>query len=262
MAYETVTFTVADGVATITMNRPDVANALNLTMARELAELAIECDERDDVRAVILTGNGRFFSAGGDLDGFSKAAERAGALSKQMTMYVHSAVSRFSRMDAPLIGAVNGMAAGAGFSFAMSCDIVIVEESAQLLSAYTSSGLSPDGSSTYFLPRVVGYKRAYELMVLNRRLTAAEALEWGIATKVVPDGESLTQAKELAAKLASGPTKAYGSVKRLLHASSTETLETQMESESRAFADVLRTEDAQEGVAAFLEKRKPEYKGR
>ena len=261
MAYEAVIFTVDDAVATITMNRPEVANALSLTMAKELAELAIACDERPDIRAVILTGSGRFFSAGGDLDGFSKAGADAGALSKEMTMYVHSAVSRFSRMDAPLIAAVNGMAAGAGFSFAVSCDIVIAEESAQFLSAYTSSGLSPDGSSTYFLPRVVGFKRAYELMVLNRRLSAAEALEWGIATRVVPDGESLSHAAELAGKLASGPTKAFGSVKRLLHASLTETLETQMESEARAFADVLRSDDAQEGVAAFLEKRKPQYRG-
>lgn len=262
MTYDTVTFAIDGAVATITMDRPESANALNLTMAKELAELAIVCDENPQIRCVILTGVGRFFSAGGDIAGFFDAGEGAGALIKEMTMHFHAAVSRFSRMDAPLVGAVNGMAAGAGFSTAASCDLVVAGESAQFLSAYTSSGLTPDGSSTYFLPRLVGLKRAMELMITNRRLTAAEAVEWGLATMVVPDDQLMTTVNELAGRLASGPTRAFGGVKRMLHDSLSSSLETQMEIEARNIADITRTEDAREGISAFLEKRKPAFVGR
>lgn len=262
MTYETVTFATDGAVATITMNRPESANALNLTMAKELAELAIRCDEDPQIRCVILTGAGRFFSAGGDMAGFSDAGDKAGALIKEMTMHFHAAVSRFSRMDAPLIGAVNGMAAGAGFSTAASCDLVVAAKSAQFLSAYTSSGLTPDGSSTYFVPRLVGLKRAMELMITNRRLSAQEALEWGFVNTVVPDDQLMTTVTELAERLAAGPTKAFGGVKRMLHDSLSSSLETQMELEARHIADITRTEDAQEGIAAFLGKRKPTFGGR
>lgn len=261
MTYETVLFDVADGVATITMNRPDAANALNLTMAKELGELAIRCDEDPAVRAVVITGAGRFFSAGGDMSGFQEAGDRAGSLIKEMTMHFHAAVSRFNRMDPPVVGAVNGMAAGAGFSFASSCDILIAAESAVFLSAYTASALTPDGSSTYFIPRLVGLRRAMDLMLTNRRLTAAEAMSWGMVSRVVADDEVLPAATELAASLAAGPTRSYGATKRMLHESLSSSLETQMELEARTIADVTRTADAREGITAFLEKRRPHFTG-
>lgn len=261
MAYDTLIFDVAEGVATITMNRPDAANALNLTMAKELGQVAIRCDEDPGIRAVVLTGMGRFFSAGGDIAGFKSAGGEAGMLLKDMTMHFHAAVSRFSRMDPPLIGAVNGMAAGAGFSFAISCDIVIAAESAQFLSAYTVSALTPDGSSTYFLPRLVGLNRAMDLMILNRRLSAEEALDWGLVTRVVPDDDLSASVAELSGRLAAGPTKAYGGVKRMLHESLSSSLETQMELEARTIADISRTADAREGITAFLEKRPPVFHG-
>lgn len=261
MSYETVTFDLEDGVATLTMNRPEAANALNLTMARELGELAIRCDEDPAIRALILTGAGRFFSAGGDIAGFQRAGDRVGSLVKEMTMHLHSAVSRFNRMDAPVVGAVNGMAAGAGFSLASSCDILVAAKSAVFLSAYTASALTPDGSSTYFIPRLVGLRRAMELMLTNRRLSAAEALEWGMVTQVVPDADLLTTATELAGRLASGPTKAFGATKRMLHESLSSSLETQMELEARTIADITRTSDAREGIDAFLAKRPPSFTG-
>ncbi len=262
MTYETVLFNVADSVGTIVMNRPNEANALNLTMAKELAELAIRCDEDDDIRAVVITGVGRFFSAGGDIASFGAAGDDAPGLIKEMTMYFHSAVSRFNRMNAPVVGAVNGVAAGAGFSFAVSCDLIVAAESATFVSAYTAAGLSPDGSGSYFLPRQIGMKRFAELMLLNRRLSAQEALEWGIVNRVVPEGEALDTAQEIARELAAGPTLAYGAVKHLLHETLSSSLETQMELEARTIADMARSADGKEGIEAFLNKRKPEFRGR
>ncbi len=261
MSEDIALFDVADGVATITLNRPAAANAMNLAMMRELMHLSIRCDEDAAIRAVVVTGQGRFFSAGGDVAGFGAAGDDAGALIKEMTAYFHAAISRFNRMDPPVIAAVNGMAAGAGWSFAASCDLTIAGESAQFLSAYTAASLSPDGSSTYFVPRLVGLKRAMELMLLNRRLSASEALEWGLVTRVVPDDEVLSTSLDLARELASGPTLAFGAVKRLLHETFSETLESQMEREARAIAAMTHTHDGREGVTAFLEKRPPRFEG-
>jgi 2-(1,2-epoxy-1,2-dihydrophenyl)acetyl-CoA isomerase len=192
---------------------------------------------------------------------FSAAGDGAGALIKEMTMYFHSAISRFARMDAPVVAAVNGMAAGAGFSLAVSCDLVVAAESAVFLSAYTAAALSPDGASTYFVPRLVGMRRAAELMLTNRRLSAAEALDWGLINEVVADDAAVGRATEVADQLASGPTVAYGAVKRMLHASLASSLETQMEMEARSIADMTRTRDGREGVSAFNEKRPPEFSG-
>ncbi len=261
MELATILFDVADGVATVTFNRPDAANAMSLQLMQELMEVSIRCDEDPTIRAVVVTGSGRFFSAGGDLAAF-EAAEDMGSLLKEMTTYFHAAVSRFSRMNAPFISAVNGMAAGAGFSFTLASDLVVAAESAVFTSAYTAAALTPDGSSTYFLPRLVGVRRAMELMLTNRRLSAAEALEWGIANRVVPDDELMDVAGELAAGLASGATVAFGRVKEMLHASLSGSLETQMEMEARAISDMSRTHDGVEGVSAFLAKRRPEFEGR
>lgn len=263
MSYENLTFTIEDGLATMTFNRPDAANGMNLAMMKEMFEVSIRCDEDPDIRALLVTGTGRFFSAGGDLKGFHEAGDQVGQLLKEMTAYLHASISRFARMDAPVIAAVNGVAAGAGFSFACACDIVIAARSATFTMAYTAGGLSPDGSSTYFVPRAIGTKRAMELMLTNRRLTADEALEWGLVNKVVEHDVLLDEATAVGLQLAKGPTKAYGSVKRLLAASLGESLETQMESEAREIAGLAsETEDAREGVAAFLEKRTPKFTGR
>jgi 2-(1,2-epoxy-1,2-dihydrophenyl)acetyl-CoA isomerase len=260
--FEKILFQVAGGVATVTFNRPDEANAMDLQLMQELMHAAIRCDEDPGIRAAVVTGRGKFFSAGGDLSSFSGAGEEIGALLKEMTVYFHAAVSRFSRMDAPLISAVNGMAAGAGFSFVAASDIAIAAESARFTSAYTAASLSPDGSSTYFVPRLVGMRRAMELMLTNRRLSAEEALEWGLITAVVPDDDLMGAVGELAASLASGATLAYGAVKRMLHESFGGTLETQMELEARSIAALAHTHDGNEGVSAFLEKRAPEFEGR
>jgi 2-(1,2-epoxy-1,2-dihydrophenyl)acetyl-CoA isomerase len=223
---------------------------------------AIECDENPDVRAVVLTGAGKMFCAGGDLKAFAGFGDALPAKLKELTTYLHAATSRFARMDAPLVCAINGVAAGAGMSLGVSGDLVLAGESAKLTMAYTGAGLSPDGSSTFFLPRLIGLRRTQELMITNRRLSAAEALEWGLLTKVVPDDALVSEAHALASQLAHGPTRAYGMVKQLLATSFSETLETQLELESRGIAGMAATPDGREGIAAFVEKRAPKFSGR
>jgi len=262
MAYETLLFEKKDGLARITLNRPDDANALNLQMGRELMEVAIACDEDASVRAVLMSATGRMFCAGGDLASFKDAGDGMGALLKELTTYLHAALSRFARMRAPLVAAVGGAAAGAGFSIVCAADLVVCGESAKFAMAYTGAGLSPDGSSTYSLPRLIGARRTLELMLLNRRLTAAEALDWGIVNEVVPDDQLAERSTALATQLAQGPTEAFAMTKKLVLASASESFETQMELEARGIAAMSRTADAREGIAAFFDKRPATFTGR
>lgn len=257
-----VLFELRDAVARITLNRPDVANAVNLELARELMHAAIRCDEDPAVRAVVIAGAGRMFCAGGDIKGFAQVGDALPSHIKEVTTYLHAAISRFTRMDAPVVAAVHGSAAGAGMSLACACDFVVAAQSARFVMAYTRAGLAPDGSSTYFLPRIVGLKRAIDLTLTNRSLSADEAHELGIVTRVVADGDLAHEVDALGARLAAGPTRTFGSVKRLFHAGWTGTLETQMELETRAIADAARTDDAREGIRAFSEKRDPVFRGR
>jgi 2-(1,2-epoxy-1,2-dihydrophenyl)acetyl-CoA isomerase len=261
MEFEGILFDVDGGVATVTFNRPDHAHSMDRDFMYELMHVAIRCDEDPGIRAVIATGSGRFFSAGGDLASFGDAGDEAGMLLKEMTTYYHAAISRFSRMNAPIIAAVNGVAAGAGLSFVAASDLAVAAESAMFTSAYTAASLTPDGSSTYFLPRLIGMRRAMELMLTNRRLSAAEALEWGLVNQVVADDELMDTVRHIATDLAGGGTLAYGAVKRMLHESFANTLETQMEMEARSIAAMSHTRDGREGIDAFLNKRTPQFRG-
>jgi 2-(1,2-epoxy-1,2-dihydrophenyl)acetyl-CoA isomerase len=260
--YATLEFDVRDGVARVTLNRPAASNALNLEMSRELMDATLRCDEDPEVRAVLLAGAGNMFCVGGDLKDFSEQGEQLPRYLKEVTTYLHAAVSRMARMDPPVIVAVQGAAAGAGISLAVSSDLVVAAESARFAMAYSNAGLTPDGSSTYYLPRLVGMKRAMELALTNRQLSAQEALAWGLVTRVVPDEDLSEEADALASQLAGGATKALGATKRLLHSGWTESLETQLEHETQTIADTARTADAREGIAAFVEKRAAEFTGR
>jgi 2-(1,2-epoxy-1,2-dihydrophenyl)acetyl-CoA isomerase len=262
MNYETIIFEVKDQVAYITLNRPEAANGLNMTSGKELMHIAIRCDEDSEIRAVLLTGRGKFFSAGGDLKYFSESGDGLSKALKEMTVYCHSAASRFTRMDKPLVTAVNGPAAGMGMSFAICGDLILAAESASFTAAYTAAALAPDGGMTYLLPRYVGLLRARELMLTNRRLSAKEALEWGLVSRVIPDAELMQEAEKLMNTLANGPTLSFGAVKRLVNVTFSQPLETQMEFEARAIADMSKTADAQEGVSAFLGRRKPTFIGK
>jgi 2-(1,2-epoxy-1,2-dihydrophenyl)acetyl-CoA isomerase len=258
---KTLLYEVKDHVARITFNRPDSANALDIEMGRDLMHAAIKVSEDSAVRAVIVTGAGKMFSGGGDLKSFAAQGDALPGHLKEVALYLHAAISRFVRMDAPVIAAVNGSAGGAGMSLCLFADLVLAAESSKFTLAYTRAGLSPDGSSTYFLPRIVGLRRALELALTNRVLSAREAMDWGIVTKVVPDSELQAEAQALASQLASGATRGLGAAKRLLHHSFAESLETQMELEAQAIADQARTRDAREGIAAFIAKRKPSFGG-
>ena len=260
MANKTVLFEVKHHVAHITLNRPHAGNSLDLEMAKELADVSLECESNRDVRAVLIGGAGNTFSAGGDVKAFAAQKDLSRYL-REMTPHIHLAVSRFARLDAPVIAAVEGAAAGFGFSLAISCDLVVAAEPAVFVMAYTKIGLAPDGGSTYFLPRLVGFKRAMELTLTNRRLSAREACDWGLVTEVVAPDRLTARAEEFAQSLAQGPTGAFGSAKRLLHGGWNQTLETQMELESRAISEAGGTADGQEGIRAFVEKRKAKFNG-
>jgi 2-(1,2-epoxy-1,2-dihydrophenyl)acetyl-CoA isomerase len=259
-SYSTLTFERQDGVALITLNRPTDANCMNQRMAAELLVVAERCAGDEGIKAVVLTGQGRFFCAGGDVKEFSGFGERTAPEIKRLADELHRAISTFSRMRAPFITAVNGVAAGAGFSLAISADLVIVAESASFTMAYTAIGLSPDGSSSYFLPRLVGLRRAQELMFTNRKLSAAEAAAWGLATRVVPDASLQDAALELARTLAKGALGSHAAIKKLLLATYASTLEDQMETEGQLISACAASPDGQEGVQSFLAKRAPKFK--
>jgi 2-(1,2-epoxy-1,2-dihydrophenyl)acetyl-CoA isomerase len=249
-------------VATLTLDRPEAFNALDLALGRELFHASLEVDEDPEVRCVVVTGAGRAFCAGGDVRAFADNLPRIGVLIKELTTYLHGAVSRLCRSDKPVIMAVNGVAAGGGLSLALSGDLVVAAESARFTLAYARIAATPDGSSSYFLPRLVGLRRAMELYFTNRMLTAREALEWGLVTRVVPDSEFAAAVGALARELAEGPTKAFGAAKRLFHQSTWESLETQMELEAQAIAASGHTEDFAAGVTAFANKRTATFRGR
>jgi 2-(1,2-epoxy-1,2-dihydrophenyl)acetyl-CoA isomerase len=261
MSYNSLVFEVKDGVGLIRLNRPDDGNAITMEMANELLDAALRCDEDPEVRAVVLTGSGKMFCVGGDLRSFAAQGERVSLYLKQVTQPFHAAISRFNWMDAPVVGAINGTAAGGGFSLALTTDIAIAGESAKFTMAYTKVGLAPDGSSSYFLARMVGLRRAKEMALLNPVLSASQALEWGLVNQVVADDQVLPAALEIAARLAKGPTLALGEAKRLILAGATESLESQMERESRGVAAMAGNADGQEGIAAFLDKRPPKFTG-
>lgn len=256
-----VTLDVANAVARVTLNRPDAGNAMDAALGRALRNVAESLQERDDVRAVLLSGTGPRFCVGGDLSYFASCPDIGAAL-QSLAGDVHAAVEAFAALDAPVVAAVHGAAAGAGLSLVAGADLVIAAEKTKFTLAYTAAGLSPDGGATWYLPRVIGHRRTAELAITNRALTAAEALEWGLVTQVVAGDELLPTAQQLAERIASGPTAAFGTVKRLLNASSNATLTQQLADEADGIVANSASADGREGVAAFLQKRRPNFAGR
>lgn len=258
--YATLQLEIRDSVAWITLNRPDAANALDHAMARDLLEVAGICDTDRSVRAVVLTGTGKVFSPGGDLKSFASQEDLPAHL-KTVTLEAHAAISRFSRMRPVVIAAVNGTAAGFGMSMVAACDLAIAADSAKFTLAYTRVGLTPDGAASYSLPRTVGLKRAMEIALTNPVLSAQQALEWGLINRVSPAEDLARDAEQWAQEIAAGATEALAVAKRLIRQGADMDLERQMEDESRAISDISRTADAQEGIAAFLEKRPATFRG-
>lgn len=254
-----IKFEKQGAIAKIELNRPDAANGLDTLMSSEFHLAARLCDNDPELKAVVLSASGRFFCAGGDIKEMLSHGDRVGEAIKALADDLHGAISTLARMQAALIVAVNGVAAGAGFSIALVGDIVLAAESASFTMAYTRAGLCPDGSSSYFLPRLVGLRRAQELMLTNRTLSAAEARDLGLVTRVVSDDELTAQANQVANELAAGARLSTAYVKKLLLASAGNDLETQMELEGQLVAQCAASPDGREGIQAFVEKRKPNF---
>jgi 2-(1,2-epoxy-1,2-dihydrophenyl)acetyl-CoA isomerase len=245
-------------VALVTLNRPESGNAINLQLAMDLLAAALACAGNSTVRAVVLSGSGRQFCFGGDLRAMASRDTQGADYIRELTTYLHAAISHFMRMNAPVLAAVNGTAAGAGVGLVAMADLALCAQSARFTLAYTNAGLTPDAATTYLLPRTLGLKRTMELLLLNRILTAAEAQLWGLINEVVPDEELLPRSLELAERLAEGASSAYGATKRLL-AHSLGALESQMVLESETIAAHAVGAEGVEGIGAFLEKRKPHF---
>ena len=261
MELATIKASIADdGVATLTLARPEAGNAIDLQLAKDLNEVTTAWSLDRRVRAVLITGEGKNFCVGGDLNSFA-AQPDVGLHVTDITTYLHAANSRLIRLAAPVIVAVQGSAAGAGMSLVASADIVLAGASSKYVMAYTGIGYTPDGSGTWSLPRVVGMRRALELVLTNRRLTAEEAAADGLVTRVVADEALADEAVAVARTLAAGPTGAFGAAKRLLWASLGNDLETQLVLETQSLATAANSADGREGVAAFLEKRAAEFRG-
>jgi 2-(1,2-epoxy-1,2-dihydrophenyl)acetyl-CoA isomerase len=252
LSYSTLDFKISTGVAQITLNRPTANNSINLKLAEELNLAAIRCCDDPEIRAVLITGNGATFCPGGDLKSFAAIDGGISSHLKLLTTHLHSATTKFVRGDAPVIAAVNGVAAGAGMSLACAADITLAAKSARFTTAYTRVGLSPDGAMSYFLPRMVGLKRATELILSCRVISAAEAREIGIVSEVLPDNQLMDQALAMATRLAERPTRALGAAKRLILQGFDESLETQMEYETTSIAGLSETPESIQMIKDFL----------
>jgi len=250
--------TTRDGsVLTITLNRPDVLNAFNKAMHDALGAALKEARD-PDVRAVVLTGAGRGFCVGQDLGEFREAP---GDIGDRLRATYHPNLLAIRALEKPVIAAVNGPAAGAGMSFACACDLRIAADSASFVPAFINIGLVPDSGGTFFVTRILGYSRAFEWLASGRKLTAAEAHGWGLVSEVVQADGLAARAAEVAAEFAALPPLAVGMTKRLLDRAGSSTLDEQLEREAQLQTAATRTEDFREGVAAFLEKRPPEFRG-
>jgi 2-(1,2-epoxy-1,2-dihydrophenyl)acetyl-CoA isomerase len=257
--YQTLKFEQRDGVAHLELHRPDAANGVNLQLAEELLHATTRLADDAAVRAVLITGAGARFCGGGDVKHFATEGEGLGHYLREVTVPLHAAMSQLVRLDAPVVVGAHGSAAGAGFGIVCAADLVVAAESTKFVLAYTGIGLTPDCSSSWFLPRLVGHRRAVELTLTNRVLDAGEARDWGIVTTVVPDDDLEHQAEQLARTLAAGPTRAYGAATRLLRESVRSSLRDHLALEAETIAALASTDDAREGLAAFVQKRKPKF---
>jgi 2-(1,2-epoxy-1,2-dihydrophenyl)acetyl-CoA isomerase len=261
MTYQTILFDMAGAVATITLNRPDKLNSFTEEMHRELAAALDDVGApSSNVRAVLVTGAGRGFCAGQDLS--QRKGEALPDLGHTINTLYNPLIRRLRKLPMPIVCAVNGVAAGAGASLAFACDITLAARGASFLQAFSKIGLVPDSGSTFFLPHLVGSARARGLAMLAEKISAEQAMQWGLIWQVVDDDKLMAEATALAQRLAAMPTKALAYIKRALDTAETSTLDRQLDLEAELQAMAGRTEDYREGVAAFFEKRTPTFKGR
>lgn len=254
-----VTSIVESGVATISLNRPDVGNALSIELAIQLRDHVEAASSDRNIRCVLLTAAGRFFCVGGDVKGLHQAGADVGAMIDRLTAPLHHAVEMLLRMDKPLVVAVNGPVAGGGLGLSLTGDIVLAAQSAHFSMAYSAIGFSPDGASTWLLPRLIGLRRTQEMALTNRRLSSEEAETLGLVTRCVADDVLADEARTVSQDLANAPTGAFAATRRLLLASDTATPEAQMEAEAASVRAQAEGPEGQEGLVAFIEKRPADF---
>jgi 2-(1,2-epoxy-1,2-dihydrophenyl)acetyl-CoA isomerase len=256
-----VSFAVADGIARITLDRPEIGNAIDLPMARALLQAAVACESDASVRVVVIAGNGRMFCAGGDVSAMKTAGDALPAMLTELIATLHAASQRLAAMPKPLLTLVHGPAAGVGLSLAVMGDVVLSGKSAHYTAAYGAIGLTADGGLSWLLPRLVGLRKAQEMILTNRRLSADEAEACGLVTRTVEDAELAAEGEKVAQKLAAAPVAAFGAARALLCESFESGFETQLDRELRSMA-VAAGAEAREGIAAFFEKRPPNFRGK
>ena len=252
---------IENQVAYVTLNRPDVFNSFNREMALSLQSILDDCEHNNDVRSIVITGNGKAFCAGQDLKEVTSPELNPG-FKKILEEHYNPIITRIRAINKPIIAAVNGVAAGAGANIALSCDLVVASNKASFIQAFSKIGLIPDSGGSFFLPRLIGFQKATALMMLGDKVTAEEAEELGMIFKVISSESFNEEVEKLAVKLANMPTKALGLIKELLSKSMTNTLEQQLELEGKLQIKAALSEDYTEGVNAFMEKRKPIFKGK
>jgi 2-(1,2-epoxy-1,2-dihydrophenyl)acetyl-CoA isomerase len=261
MNYQFIIFQDEYGVATITLNRPAVLNSFHRPMAKEVQNALSVCAKENNIRAVLLAGEGRAFSAGQDLAEAAPKDRPWPEIGDIVRESYNPIIRAIRSLEKPVVCAVNGVAAGAAANIALACDLVLASEEASFLQAFCHIGLIPDSGGTFFLPRLAGFQRAAAMAMLGEKIPAVQALEWGMIYKIYPAEILLEEAMKLAAHLATRPTKGLGLIKCALNQSLHNTLEAQLELEAELQALAGKTEDSKEGITAFLEKRKPEFVG-
>ncbi|GAA0605829.1 hypothetical protein GCM10009547_04670 [Sporichthya brevicatena] len=258
----TMTLEITDGVATVTLNRPEVGNAFDVAMTDDILALSTRLSRESDLRCVLLRSKGPF-TVGGNLDflGPQGQDERAATLHRMIGDY-HMALERLASLEAPLVAAISGSAGGGGLGLVCAADVAIAADDAAFALGYAALGMTSDGGNSWYLPRLIGLRRTQQLYLLNHRLSAAEALEWGLLTAVVPAAEVDAEAARIAAKLAAGPTRAFAGMRRLLRDSFDTSLRDQLAAELREVDEIARTSDLGEGMSAFAARRRPDFRGR
>ncbi len=258
--YKNLTYHLENEVATVGLNRPEALNSLNLPLLQELAECLTHCGDDQGIHAVVLKGEGKVFSAGGDIKSMEQDSARSYLL-RQLTMYLHTAIGAIWRMPKPVFAAVHGAATGAGFALALACDVIVAAEKTRFGTAYLAIGLSPDGGTTFFLPKVMGLHRAKYLTFTSEIIDTATAQQFGFISRLVKGEDLLGETMKMASKLAAGPTWAIAKSKELLNQGLLQTLETQMVAERDGISFAGGTADFSEGLSAFFAKRNPKFKG-
>lgn len=261
MSYKKIILDIKDNVAVITLNQPEKLNALSADLLLEFRDAVDGLEHNEDARCLLITGAGRAFSAGADLTPAPNADGSAGA-GDSLELHYHPITEKIRKLPMPVISAVNGPAAGAGMSIAITPDLILAGRSAYFLQAFRNIGLIPDVGSTWLLPRLIGHQRAVEMMFMGERMPAEEALKAGLVYRVYDDDKLMEEAMKLARFLASGPTKAYAYMREALNATYDNSYTEQLALEARLQGLAGRTEDAREGALSFVQKRPPEFKGR